>query len=107
MVVSVVMATISRRLLVVAAILLISVGIAINIADGGSTLLVAAAGFTLIFAILAWSLFDVSSKASKVYGSTPIQSEYSIGKPLGELQSELQEQTLPDPLESGYEIPLM
>mgnify|MGYP001341460290 CR=1 FL=1 len=101
------MATISRRLLVMAAILLLAVGLAINIADGGSTLLVVAAGLALIFAILTWSLFDATSKPAKVRGSTPIQSDYSMGKSLSELQDERQEQTLPDPLESGYEIPLM
>ena len=101
------MATVSRRLLVLAAILLLVAGLGINIAEGGSKLLVVAAGFTVIFLILSWSLFDASSKSTKPQGSTPIKSSYSAGKSVSELQNEKQEQQLPDPLESGYEIPLM
>ncbi len=101
------MATVSRRLLVLTAILLVVAGLGANIAEGGSSLLIAAAGFTVIFMILAWSLFDASPKTSKVRGSTPIQSNYSNGKKLTELQNENEEHNLPDPLESGYEIPLM
>ena len=107
MVVRVVMATVSRRLLVLAAILLLVAGLGINIAEGGSKLLVVAAGFTVIFLILSWSLFDASSKSSKPQGSTPIKSNYSAGQSVSELHNERQEQRLPDPLESGYEIPLM
>ena len=102
-----VMATVSRRLLVLAAILLLVAGLVINIADGGSSLLIAAAGLTFIFMILAWSLFDASPETSKERGSTPIQSKYSNGKTLNEVQNEAEERNLPDPLESGYEIPLM
>ena len=107
MVVRVVMATVSRRLLVLAAILFLVAGLGINIAEGGSALLVVAAGLAVIFLILAWSLFDASSNSSKVQGSTTIKSNYSTGQSMSELNSENQDQQLPDPLESGYEIPLM
>jgi len=102
-----VMATVSRRLLLLAAILLLAVGLGINLASGGSKLLVVASGFILIFVIFAWSLFDASSNSTKLRGSTPIQPNYSSGKAISNLQSVKQEQDLPDPLESGFDIPLM
>lgn len=101
------MATISRRLLVLTAILLLIAGLVLNIAEGGSIFLVVAAGFTVIFLILSWSLFDASSETTKVRGSTPISSQFSSGKALNEAQKNTEEHTLPDPLDSGYEIPLM
>ena len=101
------MATVSRRLLLLAAVFLLIVGVGLKVASGGSTLLVVGTGLGLIFVVLAWSLFDASSKSSRTKGSTPIKVNYSTGKTLKSLQAEHQEQTLPDPLESGFEIPLM
>jgi len=101
------MATVSRRLLLLAAVFLLIAGVGLKVASGGSTLLVVASGLGLIFVIFAWSLFDTSSKASRAMGSTPIKANYSAGKTLQNIQSEHQEQTLPDPLEAGFEIPLM
>ncbi|GEM_PF-455893 len=101
------MATVSRRLLLLAAVFLLIGGVGLKVASGGSTLLVVGTGLGLIFVVLAWSLFDTSSKSSRSKGSTPIKANYSTGMTLKSLQTEHQEQTLPDPLESGFEIPLM
>tara|TARA_B110000902_G_scaffold258182_1_gene327526 strand:+ start:1104 stop:1517 length:414 start_codon:yes stop_codon:yes gene_type:complete len=101
------MATVSRRLLLLAAVLLLIAGIGLKIASGGSTLLVIASGLGLIFVILAWSLFDDSSTSSLTKGATPIKASYSSGTSFDKLSTERQEQTLPDPVESGFEIPLM
>ena len=52
------MATVSRRLLLLAAMFFFVVAIGINLASGGSTLVVVASGLGLIFIVFAWSLFD-------------------------------------------------
>ncbi len=101
------MATVSRRLLLLAAVLLLIAGIGLKIASGGSTLLVIASGLGLILVILAWSLFDDSSTSSLTKGAKPIKPSYSSGTSFDKLPKERQEQTLPDPVESGFEIPLM
>tara|TARA_B110000196_G_C21016777_1_gene600714 strand:- start:513 stop:926 length:414 start_codon:yes stop_codon:yes gene_type:complete len=101
------MATVSRRLLLAAAVILFIAGVGLKIASGGSTLLIVASGLGLIFIVLAWSLFDDSSKSSLSKGSTPIKANYSSGSTLQNLQNEHQEQALPDPIESGFDIPLM
>ena len=101
------MATVSRRLLIVAGVFLLIAGIGLKIASGGSTLLIAASGFGLIVIVFAWSLFDDSSDQSHSKGSTPTKANYSVGKSLQNFQAEREEQALPDPLESGFEIPLM
>ena len=101
------MATVSRRLLILAAVFLPIAGVGLKIASGGSTLLAVAFGLGFIFVVLAWPLFNDSSESSMNKGSTPIKANYSSGKALQDSQTEHQEQTLPDPLESGFEIPLM
>ncbi|HJL96632.1 MAG TPA: hypothetical protein QF401_00620 [Candidatus Poseidoniaceae archaeon] len=101
------MATVSRRLLLLAAIFFFVVAIGINLASGGSTLVVVASGLGLIFIVLSWFLFEASSKSTTNTGATPIKVNYSTGTTLSNLQSEQMEQTLPDPLESGFDIPLM
>ncbi len=101
------MATVSRRLLILAAVFLPIAGVGLKIASGGSTLLAVASGLGFIFVILAWSLFGDSSESPMNKGSTPIKANYSSGKVLQQSQTETQEQSLPDPLESGFEIPLM
>jgi len=101
------MAAVSRRLLLLTAFILLIAGVGLKIASGGSTLLAVASGLGFILVVLAWSLFDDTSKPSTLKGSTPIKANYSSGKALQNSQAEPQEQTLPDPLESGFEIPLM
>ena len=102
-----IMATVSRRLLFIAAVLLLVTSIGINVTSGGSTLLIVALGLGLIFVTLAWTLFDAPSKPTVSRGSTPIKSQYSMGKSSLDNHRENQEQSLPDPLESGFDIPLM
>ncbi len=101
------MATVSRRLLLLAAMFFFVVAIGINLASGGSTLVVVASGLGLIFIVFAWSLFDASSEATATSGATPIKANYSTGTTLKNPQSEPIEESLPDPLDSGFDIPLM
>lgn len=101
------MATVSRRLLLVAAVFLFIAGVSLKIASGGSTSLIVVSGLGLIFVALAWSLLDDSSESSLSKGSTPIKANYSSGTTIPNFHNEHQEQALPDPIESGFDIPLM
>lgn len=100
------MATLSRRLLPSAAILILLAAIGLNISTGGSVLTVAIFGFGLIMVVFSWFLFEASSR-SRERGSSPIKANYASGKPQNKFASSEQDKELPDPLEAGFEIPLM
>ncbi len=100
------MATLSRRLLPSAAILILLAAIVLNVSTGGSSLIVVIFGLGLIFVVFTWYLFEASSRTID-RGSSPIKAEYSSGKPLNTFSSQEQHNELPDPVEAGFEIPLL
>ena len=100
------MATLSRRLLPTAAILILIAAIVLNISTGGSSLIVAIFGLGLIFVVFTWYLFEASSRTSE-RGSSPIKAQYASGQPLNKFSSQEQHNELPDPVEAGFEIPLL
>ena len=100
------MAVSSRRLLVVAALVIVFAALGINIADGGSAFLVVAAGSLMILAGFAWFMFEASSTTKKT-GSTIIKASHSHGAGKNLNSHEPQQKELPDPLDSGFDIPLM
>lgn len=100
------MATLSRRLLPSAAILILLVAIGLNISTGGSVLTVAIFGFGLIMVVFSWYLFEATSRSNE-RGSSPIKAKHASGKTLDKFASSELDSELPDPLEAGFEIPLM
>lgn len=100
------MAVGSRRLLVIAAFCIVFAALGINIADGGSAFLVVAAGSFMILAGFAWFMFEATS-STKETGSTAIKAAYSLGEEKSLNSQETQQKELPDPLDSGFDIPLM
>lgn len=100
------MATLSRRLLPSAAISILLAAIVLNVSKGGSSLIVVIFGLGLIFVVFTWYLFEASSRTIE-RGSSPIKAEYSSGQPLNTFSSQEQHNELPDPVEAGFEIPLL
>ena len=52
-------------------------------------------------------VFDYVIVGAGSSGATPIKANYSTGTTLKSPQSEPIEESLPDPLDSGFDIPLM
>ena len=100
------MATLSRRLLPSAAVLILLAAIGLNVSTGGSVLTVAIFGFGLIMVVFSWYLFEASSRSNE-RGASPIKANYASGKPIDKFASNEHDSELPDPLEAGFEIPLM
>ena len=100
------MATLSRRLLPSAAISILLAAIVLNVSKGGSSLIVVIFGLGLIVVVFTWYLFEASSRTNE-RGSSPIKAEYSSGQPLNTFPSQEQHNELPDPVEAGFEIPLL
>lgn len=100
------MAVSSRGVLAAAALTMVLTALGLNVADGGSSLLVVAVGSCIILLVFTWYMFEASSKSTK-HGSTVVKASYASGTSHTlDSQDSLQHE-LPDPLEAGIEIPLM
>ena len=99
------MAAVSRRILPFAALCIVVVAVTGNLFSGGSTLIVALSGISLIFIVFSWYLFEATSRQERD-ASSPTSPGYSTGTKVGQV-SQLEDSELPDPLEAGFEIPLM
>ena len=100
------MTTLSRRLLPTAALLILLAALVLNLQSGGSSLTVAIFGLAIISVVLAWYLFEASSR-SKPENSSLVKAKFASGQPIERYSGETQHSELPDPIESGFEIPLM
>lgn len=100
------MTAVSRRILPVAAFSTVVVAVTGNLVSGGSTLVVALSGISVIFIVFSWYLFEASSRKRTDVSSptTPGYSSGTGGEPLAQNEKESE---LPDPLEAGFEIPLL
>jgi|TARA_B100001094_G_C18195608_1_gene810626 peptidoglycan/LPS O-acetylase OafA/YrhL len=99
------MAAVSRRILPLAALCTVVVAVTGNLFSGGSTLIVALSGISVIFIVFTWYLFEATSRQEKA-ASSPTSPGYSTGTKVEQI-SRQEDSELPDPLEAGFEIPLM
>ena len=102
------MAMNSRVLLAASAIGAVLVAAISSVLQGGTTLTLLLLASTLTLVMLIWFMFNGKAKKPSL-GSTLIRAQNSIGKgpaqhPNGNLSDE---QHLPDPLEAGFDAPLM
>lgn len=102
------MAMNSRTLLAGTAIGVVFIAVINNILQGGSTLLLVVLAGCLILASFIWLLFGGKQKERTV-AATSIRLEDSIIRGTGGINSseETVEQAIPDPLDAGFDVPLM
>ena len=102
------MAMNSRVLLAASAIGAVLIAAISNVLQGGTTLTLLLLASTLTLVVLIWFMFSGKAK-SPSSGSTLIRAQHSIGKgtaPHSKV-NQSNEQHLPDPLEAGFDAPLM
>jgi len=102
------MAMNSRTLLAGTAIGAVFIAVINNILQGGSTLLLVVLAGCVILASFIWLLFAGKQKERTV-AATSIGLEDSIIRSTGGIYSseESVEQAIPDPLDAGFDVPLM
>lgn len=98
----------SRALLATAAVIVLLGAVISNVLDGGSTFEFIVLALGLILAAFIWLLFD-SKANSASSGSTVISVNHSIGRGAAGTQhaTSTTEEELPDPLDSGIDVPLL
>ena len=102
------MAMNSRVLLAASAIGAVLVAAISSVLQGGTTLTLLLLASTLTLVVLIWFMFSGKAK-SPSSGSTLIRAQHSIGKGTAQHSkvNQSNEQHLPDPLEAGFDAPLM
>lgn len=98
----------SRVLLAASAIGAVLIAAISNVLQGGTTLTLLLLASTLTLVVLIWFMFSGKAK-SPSSGSTLIRAQHSIGKGTAQHSkvNQSNEQHLPDPLEAGFDAPLM
>ncbi len=101
------MAMNSRVLLAASAIGAVLIAAISNVLQGGTTLTLLLLASTLTLVVLIWFMFSGKAK-SPSSGSTLIRAQHSIGTTAQHSKvNQSNEQHLPDPLEAGFDAPLM
>ena len=97
----------SRAVLATAAVLAVLAAVISNVLGGGTTFGFIVLALSLILAVFIWLLFDSEETTSSASTIIPVQN--SIGR-VSASQSAVEstpEQDLPDPLDSGIDVPLL
>ena len=101
------MAMNSRAVLAFAALVVILGAAITNVAQGATSLTLVVIAITIVLIILIWFLFD-SEKGTGLAGSTAIKTSQSIGTITAGMEGENPSDTdLPDPLDAGFDVPLL
>ena len=101
------MAMNSRAVLAFAAFVVVLAAAILNVLQGATSLTLVVIASTIVLIILVWFLFD-GEKESVAAGSTAIKTSQSIGTITAGMQGEnLPETELPDPLDAGFDVPLL
>ena len=98
----------SRAVLATAAVLAVLAAVISNVLGGGTTFGFIVLALSLILAVFIWLLFDTEAETTSP-ASTIIPVQNSIGR-VSASQSAVEstpEQDLPDPLDSGIDVPLL
>ena len=78
-----------------------------NVAQGATSLTLMVLAITLVLVVFVWFLFDGSQQKTGS-GSTVIKSTQSIGRGFeGMNDTEEPSKDIPDPLDAGFDVPLM
>ena len=101
------MAMNSRALLAMSAIGVVLCAAIFNVAQGATSLTLMVLAITLVLVVFVWFLFDGSQQKTGS-GSTVIKSTQSIGRGFeGMNDTEEPSKDIPDPLDAGFDVPLM
>ena len=98
----------SRAVLTTAAILAVLAAVINNVLDGGTTFGFLVLALSMILAVVIWLLFD-SEEETTSSSSTIIPVQNSIGQAPESLTraDSTRQEDLPDPLDSGIDVPLL
>ena len=101
------MAMNSRALLAMSAIGVVLTAAILNVAQGATSLTLVVLAITLVLVVFVWFLFDGTQQKAES-GSTAIKVNKSIGRGI-EGMSDASEtpEDIPDPLDAGFDVPLM
>lgn len=101
------MAMNSRAVLAFAAFVVVLAAAILNVLQGATSLTLVVIASTIVLIILVWFLFD-GEKESVAAGSTAIKTSQSIGAITVGMEGENPpENELPDPLDAGFDVPLL
>ena len=101
------MAMNSRAVLAFAALVVILGAAITNVVQGATSLTLVVIASTIVLIILIWFLFD-GEKETGSAGSTAIKTSKSIGTITAGMEGENPPDTdLPDPLDAGFDVPLL
>lgn len=101
------MAMNSRAVLAFAAFVVVLAAAILNVLQGATSLTLVVIASSIVLLILVWFLFD-GEKESVAAGSTVIKTSQSIGAITVGMEGENPpENELPDPLDAGFDVPLL
>ena len=101
------MAMNSRAVLAFAALVVILGAAITNVVQGATSLTLVVIASTVVLIILIWFLFDGEKEPGSA-GSTAIKTSQSIGKVTAGMEGENPpDADLPDPLDAGFDVPLL
>ena len=101
------MAMNSRALLAVSAIGVVLAAAILNVAQGATSLTLVVLAITLVLVVFVWFLFDGTQHKTES-GSTAIKPTQSIGRGIEEMNGASEpSEDIPDPLDAGFDVPLM
>ena len=101
------MAMNSRAVLAFAAFVVVLAAAILNVLQGATSLTLVVIASTIVLIILIWFLFD-GEKVSVSDGSTAIKTSQSIGGITASMEGDNPPASeLPDPLDAGFDVPLL
>jgi len=101
------MAMNSRAVLAFAAFVVVLAAAILNVLQGATSLTLVVIASTIVLIILIWFLFDGEKEPSSA-GATAIKTSQSIGTITAGMEgSNPPESELPDPLDAGFDVPLL
>ncbi len=78
-----------------------------NVAQGATSLTLMVLAITLVLVVFVWFLFDGSQQMTGS-GSTVIKATQSIGRGIEGMNDTAEaSEDIPDPLDAGFDVPLM
>ncbi|MDG1537060.1 MAG: hypothetical protein P8Q85_00715 [Candidatus Poseidoniaceae archaeon] len=101
------MAMNSRAVLAFAAFVVVLAAAILNVLQGATSLTLVVIASSIVLIILIWFLFD-GEKESVSAGSTAIKTSQSIGAITADMEGDNPPGgELPDPLDAGFDVPLL